>query len=250
MERNGRAALVTGGALRIGAAICRRLAREGYAVAVHCRASRDAAEALAEELRSGGVAAAVVVADLEDAAAASRLIPEAARAIGPLSLLVNNASLFEGDAAESFGPELWDRHFAINLRSPCLLARDFAAQAAGPDPSIVNILDQRVLKPTPQFFSYSLTKAALWTATRTLAQAFAPRIRVNGVGPGPTLANIHDGSEGFEKEASAVLLGHGGTPEEIADAVAWLASARSVTGQMIAVDGGQHLGWRTPDIID
>ncbi len=250
MERNGLSALVTGGAVRIGAAICRRLAQDGYAVAVHCRASRDAAEALVAELRAGGAAAAVVAADLENAATVSRLVADAAEAVGPLSLLVNNASLFEGDAAESFDTELWDRHFAVNLRAPCLLARDFAAQAAGPDPSVVNVLDQRVLKPNPQFFSYTLTKSALWTATRTLAQAYAPRIRVNGVGPGPTLANIHDGAEGFEKEASAVLLGHGGTPEEIADAVAWFARARSVTGQMIAVDGGQHLGWRTPDIIE
>ena len=250
MERNRRAALVTGGAVRIGAAICRRLAHEGYAIAVHCRASREAAEALVAELRIAGVTAAVVAADLEDAAATGRLVGEARDAVGPLSLLVNNASLFEGDAAESFGTDLWDRHFAVNLRAPCILARDFAAQAEGADPSIVNVLDQRVLKLTPQFFSYTLTKSALWTATRTLAQSLAPRIRVNGVGPGPTLANIHDGAEGFAKEASAVPLGHGGSPEEIADAVAWLARARSVTGQMIAVDGGQHLGWRTPDVID
>jgi NAD(P)-dependent dehydrogenase (short-subunit alcohol dehydrogenase family) len=249
MELNRRSALVTGGAVRIGAAICRALAADGYSLAVHCRASRHAAEALTEELRAAGVSAAVVQADLEDAAAASGLIAKAREAVGPLALLVNNASLFENDAAESFGTELWDRHFAVNLRAPCILARDFAAQAAGADPSVVNVLDQRVLKLTPQFFSYTLTKSALWTATRTLAQSLAPRIRVNGVGPGPTLANIHDGAAGFAKEASAVPLGRGGTPEEIADAVVWLARARSVTGQMIAVDGGQHLGWRTPDVI-
>ncbi len=244
-----KAALVTGGAVRIGAAICRRLAADGYAVAIHCNRSREDADALAAQLRMSGVAAAVVRADLADAAAVAGMVSEARAAVGPLSLLVNNASLFEDDRVAALDAGLWDRHFAVNLRAPCLLASDFAAQVEGSDPSVVNVIDQRVWKLTPQFFSYTLSKSALWTATRTLAQALAPRIRVNGVGPGPTLANIHDGQEGFSQEASAVPLGHGGTPDEIADAVAWLARARSVTGQMIAVDGGQHLGWRTPDVI-
>lgn len=250
MQEAEAAALVTGGAVRIGAAIVRALAAAGRPVAIHCNRSRSAGDALAADIVASGGRAAVLVCDLADADAVSRLVGEAEAAVGPLGLLVNNASLFEDDRITSLDPALWDRHFAVNLRAPALLARDFAARAAGDDPSIVNVIDQRVWKLTPQYFSYTLTKSALWTATRTLAQALAPRIRVNGVGPGPTLANIHDGEAGFAQEATAVPLGHGGSPQEIADAVLFLAGARSVTGQMIAVDGGQHLGWRTPDVVE
>lgn len=244
------AALVTGGAVRIGAAIVRALAAADRPVVIHCNRSRAAGDALAAEIVASGGRAAVLVCDLSDAGAVATLVAEAEAAAGPLGLLVNNASLFEDDRVGSLDPDLWDRHFAINLRAPVMLAEAFAARAAGNDPSIVNVIDQRVWKLTPQYVSYTLTKSALWTATRTLAQALAPRIRVNGVGPGPTLANVHDGEAGFAQEAAAVPLGHGGSPREIADAVLWLAGARSVTGQMIAVDGGQHLGWRTPDVVD
>jgi NAD(P)-dependent dehydrogenase (short-subunit alcohol dehydrogenase family) len=177
------------------------------------------------------------------------LISEAVQALGPLTLLVNNASEFEPDEVETLSQERWDRHFAVNLRAPAFLARDFSHQLpAGEQGCIVNIVDQRVWKLTPQFFSYTLTKAALFTATQTMAQALAPRIRVNAIGPGPTLSNVRQGDEDFAKQSSAVPLGHGGTPDEIADAVLYLAQARSVTGQMIAVDGGQHLAWKTPDV--
>jgi NAD(P)-dependent dehydrogenase (short-subunit alcohol dehydrogenase family) len=242
--------LVTGGAKRIGRGIIERLAREGYAVAIHCRRSTDAAEEIAAGIRAGGGKAAVVQADLAEASAVDRIVDDAVRALGgPLTLLVNNASEFEPDEVETLTTERWDRHFAVNLRAPAFLARDFARQLP-PDHegSIVNIIDQRVWKLTPQFFSYTLTKAALFTATQTMAQALAPRIRVNAIGPGPTLSNERQGDEDFAKQASAVLLGHGGTPEEIAEAVVYLANARSVTGQMIAVDGGQHLAWETPDV--
>jgi NAD(P)-dependent dehydrogenase (short-subunit alcohol dehydrogenase family) len=243
-------ALVTGGAKRIGRSIVERLVREGYAVAVHCRRSSDAAEQLAAQIRSAGGRAAVVQADLADAAAVERLVDAAVQALGPLTLLVNNASEFEPDKVETLSQERWDRHFAVNLRAPAFLARDFARQLpADREGCIVNIVDQRVWKPTPQFFSYTLTKAALFTATQTMAQALAPRIRVNAIGPGPTLSNERQGDEDFAKQSGAVLLGHGGTPDEIADAVVFLARARSVTGQMIAVDGGQHLAWETPDVI-
>jgi len=132
------------------------------------------------------------------------------------------------------------------------LAEGFVAQLDPQDTddaSIINLLDQRVLRPNPQFFSYTLTKSSLWTATRTMAQSFAPRVRVNGVGPGPTLANQHEGEAGFEQERSALLLSHGPNPADIAEAVVYLAQAKQVTGQMIAVDGGQHLGWKTPDVV-
>ncbi|MET0530895.1 MAG: SDR family oxidoreductase [Microvirga sp.] len=245
-----KSALVTGGAKRIGRSIIERLAREGYAVAIHCRRSSNAAEEIAASIRGEGGKAVIVQADLADASAVDRIVDDAVRALGgPLTLLVNNASEFEPDEVETLTTERWDRHFAVNLRAPAFLARDFARQLP-PDRegSIVNIIDQRVWKLTPQFFSYTLTKAALFSATQTMAQALAPRIRVNAIGPGPTLSNERQGDEDFAKQANAVLLRHGGTPEEIAEAVLYLANARSVTGQMIAVDGGQHLAWETPDV--
>ncbi|MFC4172261.1 SDR family oxidoreductase [Microvirga sp. GCM10011540] len=242
-------ALVTGAARRIGHRIVERLAREGYAVAIHCNRSTWEAEDLAARIRSDGGSAAVVRADLADSVAVGRLVDDAARALGPLTLLVNNASEFEPDEVGSLTHARWDRHFAVNLRAPAFLAQDFARQLpADRDGCIVNIVDQRVWKPTPQFFSYTLTKAALFTATQTMAQALAPRIRVNAVGPGPTLANERQEDEDFAKQSRAVLLGRGSAPDEIADAVLYLARARSVTGQMIAVDGGQHLAWETPDV--
>jgi NAD(P)-dependent dehydrogenase (short-subunit alcohol dehydrogenase family) len=243
------AALVTGGAQRIGRRIVERLAGEGYGVVIHCRRSTDEADEMATRIREQGGRAAVVQADLADGSAVERLVPEAVRALGSLTLLVNNASEFEPDEVETLSQDRWDRHFAVNLRAPAFLARDFARQLpAHGRGCIVNIVDQRVWKPTPQFFSYALTKAALFSATQTMAQALAPRIRVNAIGPGPTLSNVRQGNEDFAKQSEAVLLGRGGTPDEIADAVLYLAEAGSVTGQMIAVDGGQHLAWETPDV--
>ena len=170
-------------------------------------------------------------------------------AIGPLSVLVNNASVFEDDRVGALGRDTWDAHMETNLRAPIVLAEAFAGQA--PDGScIVNLLDQRVLKPDPRFISYALSRNGLWWATRTLAQALAPRIRVNGVGPGPTLASIHQSAEEFAAEASATPLQRPGSPEAVANAVRWLVEADLVTGQMIAVDGGQHLAWQTPDIVE
>ncbi len=243
-------ALVTGGAQRIGRRIVQRLAQEGHGVAIHCNRSVEAAGDLAEAIRAQGGRAAIVQADLADPDAPSRIVDAAVRALGPLSLLVNNASEFQPDTAQTLEPALWDRHFTVNLRAPAFLARDFARQLPeGAEGCIVNIVDQRVWKPTPQFFSYSLTKAALFAATQTLAQALAPRIRVNAIGPGPTLRGARQEEEDFARQSEAVLLGRGPTPDEIADAVMFLAQARSVTGQMIAVDGGQHLAWETPDVV-
>ncbi|MGL5115737.1 MAG: SDR family oxidoreductase [Beijerinckiaceae bacterium] len=243
-------ALVTGGAKRIGAAIVRALARENYAVVIHCHASRHEAEALVAELVGQGGRAAVVVADLADPAAVAGIMAEAAKPFGPPTLLVNNASLFLADTLQTIEVAQWNRQFSVNIRAPSMLAKDFAAALpTGETGSIVNILDQRVWKLTPEFFTYTLSKAAMLAATRTMAQTLAPRIRVNGVGPGPVLPNIHDGAELFDREAAAVPLGRAVAPEEIAAAVVYLAGARSVTGQMIAVDGGQHIGWRTPDVV-
>jgi NAD(P)-dependent dehydrogenase (short-subunit alcohol dehydrogenase family) len=242
-------ALVTGGARRIGRAVALAAAEAGYDVAIHCRASEAEADELAGRIQGMGRRAAVVTADLAGMAQVQALASEAAEAVGPLTLLVNNASIFQDDRIGSLEPELWDAQMAVNLRAPVLLAQAFAAQLPdGAEGLIVNLLDQRVLKPDPRFFSYGLSKAALWTATRTLAQALAPRIRVNGIGPGPTLPSIHQTPEAFAEEAKAVLLERRAAPEDIAQALRYLIEARQVTGQMIAVDGGQHLAWRTPDI--
>lgn len=242
-------ALVTGGAKRIGRAICIELAAAGFDVAIHHRASADEAARLADEIAALGRRAVCLSADLTDVVATHELVARAAEALGPLSVLVNNASVFADDRLETITGESWSDHFDTNLRAPVLLAQAFAAQA--PDGSvIVNILDQKVLKPDPRFFSYSLSKSALWVATRTMAQALAPRIRVNGVGPGPTLPSVHQAAGEFEAEARATPLQRAGSPEAVADAVRWLVDARQVTGQMIAVDGGQHLAWQTPDILE
>ena len=244
------AALVTGGGKRIGRSIAEQLAREGYAVAIHCHHSRADAHGLAVKIQERGGEAAVVEADLTDPKAVGTLIAKAVRALGPLTLLVNNASEFSQDEVGTLTQDLWDRHFAINLRAPVFLAQDFARQLApGGTGSIVNIVDQRVWKLTPQFYSYTLTKAALFTATQTLAQALAPRIRVNAIGPGPTLSNVRQADEDFAHQSAAVLLGRGPSPDEIADAVMFLARSPSITGQMIAVDGGQHLAWETADVF-
>jgi NAD(P)-dependent dehydrogenase (short-subunit alcohol dehydrogenase family) len=248
-ETVARAALVTGGGRRIGRAIVEALASAGYAVAIHCHGSRREAEGLASKLAAKGSRTHVLNADLAHPDAVGGLVPQAASAIGPLTLLVNNASIFEDDDVAALESAAFDRHVAVNLRAPLLLARDFARQAqASANPAIVNIVDQRVLRPDPRYFSYTLTKAALWSATRTMAQAFAPSVRVNAVAPGPTFPNPRDGDEGLAREAAGTLLGKRVPGQAIAAAVLYLAQAENVTGQLLAVDSGQHLGWLTPDV--
>ncbi len=242
--------LVIGGAKRIGRAIVQDLAAHGFGVAIHCRRSRAEADALAAEIRDAGGRAAVVTADLSDRAAASGLMEAASRALGgPISLLVNNASLFEPDEASEIDWERWDRHFAVHLDAPVALTRALAAGLPeGGDGLVVNLIDQRVWKLTPQFFSYTLSKSALWTATRTLAQSFAPRVRVNAIGPGPTLANERQSASDFQAQVDSLILRRGPLLSEFGATIRYLLSAKSVTGQMIALDGGQHLAWETPDV--
>ncbi|MGF7006040.1 SDR family oxidoreductase [Aminobacter sp. BE322] len=241
--------LVTGGAKRIGRAVAEDLAAHGFGVVIHCNRSRDEAERLAATVKARGGQAAVVQADLTDMAAVDRLIASAEAALGPVSLLVNSASTFDNDSVTDFGWEAWDRHFALHVKTPALLARNFAAALpAGMEGLIVNIIDQRVLKPTPQFFSYSLSKAALWAATRTMAQALAPRIRVNAIGPGPTLPSARQDETAFAAQLDGLILKHGPELAEFGATIRYLWEARSVTGQMIAIDGGQHLAWQTPDV--
>lgn len=242
------AALITGGARRIGRAISQRLAAAGYAVAIHCNRSEEDAVSLKREIERKGGQCAILSADLSDRAAAKKLVTGAKAALGPLTLLVNNASVFEEDAISSLDRERWDRHLAINLASPVFLAKAFAAQALAGRSSIVNILDQRVFKPTPLFFSYAVSKAALHSATHMLAQALAPGIRVNGVAPGPILPSLRQSAEDFARQSERLPLEHSPGAEDVADAVLYLAGAHGVTGTVIPVDGGQHIAWQTPDI--
>jgi NAD(P)-dependent dehydrogenase (short-subunit alcohol dehydrogenase family) len=241
-------ALVTGGARRIGRAIVRSLADAGYAVAIHAHRSRGSAEELAAEIGAAGRRAAVVSADLAVHDDVTALVAAAVAAVGPLTLLVNNASVFEPDGIGHLDRARFDLHYAVNVRAPVFLAEAFAAQAAtlpdGIDASIVNLLDQRIFKPTPNYLSYGLAKNTLFAATTTLAQALVPRVRVNAVAPGPALPNTRQDAATFARLSRAMPLGRGPSPEEIAQAVLFLATARSVTGQTIAVDGGQRLSWR------
>jgi NAD(P)-dependent dehydrogenase (short-subunit alcohol dehydrogenase family) len=248
-QRHG-TALVTAAGRRIGRAIALRLAEDGYGLAIHCHTSVEEARDLVDQLVSAGKPAILLKADLADLGALEALIETTAAQLGPVTLLVNNASLFEPDEIDGLDAALWERHFAINLRAPCFLAAAFArALPAERTGAIINIIDQKVLKLTPQFFSYTLAKSALWTATQTLAQALAPRIRVNAIGPGPTLASVRQSAADFDRQVQAVALQRSVDPNDIAAAVAYLATAQSVTGQMIAVDGGQHLAWQTADTI-
>jgi NAD(P)-dependent dehydrogenase (short-subunit alcohol dehydrogenase family) len=236
------AALVTGGARRIGRALVCAAAEAGYDVAIHVRGVDDDAEAAAGDVRARGRKAAILTSDLRRESTSVALVGEAEAELGPVTLLVNSASIFEADAFDTLNRASWDAHLETNLRAPLVLAQVFARRLPpGREGLIVNILDQRVLRPGPDFFSYTLSKAALWDATRMMAQALAPRIRVNGIGPGPSLQSIHQTDEEFRAEAEATLLARVVPPSEIGAALRYLIDAPSVTGQMIAVDSGQHL---------
>ncbi len=212
---------------------------------LHAHRSRSEAEDTAGEIAAAGGRASIVLANLADGVALAGLVPAAA-AFGPLTLLVNNASIFEEDEVGTLDRTAFERTMAVNLTAPLFLAQAFAAQAAA-GASIVNVVDQRVLKPTPRFFSYTLSKSALHSATMTLAQALAPKLRVNAVAPGPTLPSPRQSAEQFATQAAAVPLWRGPSPEDVAAAVVYLAGASSVIGTVIAVDGGQHIAWRTLD---
>jgi len=242
--------LVTGAAKRLGRAIALDLAAAGWNVALHYNTSQAEAQSAADAVRAQGVQAALLQADLGDEAQNQALVARAAQAIGPLTALINSASIFENDNWQSATRKSWDTHIEVNLRSPLVLSQSFAAQLPdGVQGNIINLIDQRVLKPNPQFLSYSLSKAGLHWLTTTLAQGMAPRIRVNAVGPGPVLRNARQSVADFDRQRDATILGHGADPADICAAVRYLLEARSVTGQMIAVDGGQHLIWQTPDTM-
>jgi NAD(P)-dependent dehydrogenase (short-subunit alcohol dehydrogenase family) len=244
-------ALITGAAKRIGRQLALDLADAGYNIAVHCNASVNEAEQVASLIRAKGRKASVVQGDLALIETPERITTAAVQSLGPLDLLINNASIFEPDEAGSISTESWARHQDTNLRAPIMLAQAFAKQLPAHEyGNVINIIDQRVLKLNPRFFSYTLSKTGLWTATRTLAQALAPRIRVNAIGPGPALPSSRMDQAEFDKQAGLTLLGRGTTPQEISAVTKFILSQPALTGQMIALDGGQHLVWQTPDITE
>ncbi len=251
MNKDNKCALVTGGAKRIGRAIVENLAANNYTVAIHCYDSTKDADALAAEIKDQGGRACVVQADLTKMGEVADLIPQAASVLGPISVLVNNASIYENDQLGSLDPEQWDIHFDIHLKAPVFLSETFAAQNNNlHEGLIVNIIDQRVWRLNPLFFSYTLSKSALWTATRTMAQALAPRIRVNAIGPGPTLKNNRQSDDDFTKQIAHLPLKQGPSLESFGETIRYFDNMPSITGQMIATDGGQHLFWQSPDVID
>jgi len=254
------AALITGGAQRLGRAMTLDLAARGIDVAIHYNTSRTAAEALADEAAALGVRAVALGADLLDRAATARLVPEAAAALGrSLTILINNASIFEHDTIATATAESWDRHIGSNLRAPFELIQAFAEQvpravadAAGEPRAcacVVNMIDQRVLKLTPEYTTYTIAKMGLWALTRTAAQGLAPHVRVNAIGPGPTLRGGRQSEAHFAAQRAATVLGRGASPEEICAALRFVLDAPGFTGQLLCVDGGQHLGWQTPDVL-
>ena len=252
-------ALVTGGAKRIGREIALYLAGRGFDVAVHYASSVTEAEATVADIAALGRTAVALQADLLDEAQLAGLIPAATAALGgPLTLLVNNASIFEHDTIATATKASWDRHLGSNLRAPFVLTQMFAAQAPAATPVdgeplaralIINMIDQRVLKPTPEFMTYSLAKAGLYALTRTSAQALAPHVRVNGIGPGPTVQGTRQSDSHFARQRAATILGRGAGPADVCAAIGFFLDSPAVTGQMIAVDGGQHLAWATPDVL-
>ncbi len=253
-----RTALVTGAAKRLGRAMALALAEDGFDVAVHYHGSEDAAAEVAAGIEARGRRAVLLRADLTDEADMQALLPRAADALGPVTLLVNNASIFDYDSIDSATRESWDRHIESNLRAPFVLTQALAAQAPEPaidsagepraEAMVLNMIDQRVKKLTPHFMSYTLAKTALWTLTQTAAQALAPRVRVNAIGPGPTLQGVRQSDAHFAAQRQNTVLERGANPEDIVGALRYFLAAPAVTGQILCVDGGQHLGWKTPEI--
>lgn len=242
-----RTALVTGGAKRLGATLVRALAADGFAVAIHYRESRSEAQALAAEIVAAGGRATALHADMSVEASVIELAAAANAAVGPVGVLVNNASVFERDEAASVTRASWDAHMEANLRAPFVLGQSLARNLPGDaEGAIVNLIDQRVWNLTPHFTSYTASKAGLWTLTQTLALALAPRIRVNAIGPGPTIASARQDPEQFARQVASVPLQRGPALDEVAATLRFILSARSMTGQMIALDGGQHLNWGAP----
>ena len=255
-----RSALVTGAATRIGKEMALGLASQGIDIVVHYKNSKKEAEKVVHEANLFGVRAKCIRANLLDDCEVKELIPRASSLIGnPLNILVNNASIFEYDNIKTASIESWNRHIGSNLKAPLFLIQEFSKQVFKeekdlngenvPQGNIVNIVDQRVLKKTPEFFTYSLAKMALWSLTQTAAQALAPNIRVNAIGPGPTLKGHRQDNDHFKTQRKNTILKRGSAPSEILEALTFILNTPSITGQLICIDGGQHLAWKTADIL-
>lgn len=253
-------ALITGGAKRLGREMALYMAARGYDVAVHYASSQAAADEVVAEIQALGCKAKALPADLLIEAEVQELLPAAAAALGgPITCLINNASIFEYDTLETATRTSWDRHIESNLRAPFVLSQAFAAQLpkvqmdANNEPLaqglIVNMIDQRVRKLTPEFASYTIAKMGLWALTQTAAQALAPHVRVNAIGPGPTLQGARQTLEHFQKQRENTVLTRGANPSDITAALGYFIDAPAITGQLLCVDGGQHLVWQTPDIL-
>jgi NAD(P)-dependent dehydrogenase (short-subunit alcohol dehydrogenase family) len=242
-----RVALVTGAAQRLGQAISMELARNGFSIAIHCNRSVQEAEVTQAQIRALGQQAVILRADLADEAQVELLIPEATKQLGPIGVLINNASRFDRDEWDDATRESWDAHLESNLRAPFVLTQAFArALPVGTEGVVINMIDQRVWSLTPHFVSYTISKAGLWALTQTMALALAPRIRVNAIGPGPALASSRQTEAQFVRQSASVPLRHGTNPTEVARAAMAILGLPAMTGQMIALDGGQHLQW-APD---
>ncbi len=253
-------ALVTGAGKRLGRAMALYLAERGHDVAVHYATSAREADEVVRAIRAAGRNAVALQADLLVEAQTQALCKCARDALGgPLNVLVNNASIFEYDSIETATRDSWDRHIESNLRAPFVLIQNFAKSAPGPavddageaiaQSLVVNMIDQRVRKPTPEFMSYTIAKMGLWALTRTAAQALAPRIRVNAIGPGPTMIGARQSEDHFARQRGATILQRGANPQDVTAALGYFLDAPAVTGQLLCVDGGQHLAWETPDIL-
>ena len=252
-------ALVTGAGTRLGRAMALYLAGRGHDVAVHFATSGAEAGSVVAEIRALGRKAVALQADLLVESQVETLIPRAAQALGPLTVLVNNASIFEYDRIDTATRKGWDRHIESNLRAPYVLTQAFARQCppaiadtAGEPLAqglIVNMIDQRVWKPTPEFSTYTIAKMGLWALTQTAAQGLAPHIRVNAIGPGPTMQGVRQSDGHFARQRAATILNRGANAQDVVAALGFFLDSPSVTGQMIAVDGGQHLAWKTPDVL-
>jgi NAD(P)-dependent dehydrogenase (short-subunit alcohol dehydrogenase family) len=239
--------LVTGAAKRIGRAIALAMGEDGWQVAVHFNSSADEASAVVQEISDAGGQAIAVQADLADEAAVSALIPEISRQLVAVTAVINNASIFEKDSIETTTKMSWDRHMAINLRAPFLLTQSLVENRPDSEKSnIINIVDQRVENLTPYFTSYTLSKSALWALTQTTAAALAPNIRVNAIGPGPTLPSTYQTKAQFEAQIELAPLQVQVDPIEICNAVRFILATPSMTGQLLTLDSGQHLGWAQP----
>lgn len=237
-----RLALITGGAIRLGRAIAERLAADGFAIACHYRGSEDEAQALKASIEDAGGTCELFQADLAEQGAADRLFDRVEDRMGAPTILVNNASRFVNDSGEAFDEEGLAQHMAVNLTAPVGLARRLHAAATdGEDHLIVNMLDAKLFQPTPDFFTYTLSKFGLFGATQTMAIGFAPNVRVCGIAPSVTLISGKQNEENFQRSKAMTLLRRGPEPEEIADAVAFLWRTKSMTGEILALDGGQKL---------